>query len=206
MDRSASRDPPRAASGHPQPCPQPQYIDLCIPYGRATWPSRPGRDADDRRKRSDRPRGIPPTHLPPQLPHSTTSAATHGPTAHLQGRNGAQRSRSGEGLRASGHRVRGLGAAAHLQIGPTWTVWTPRGAGSVSRRLERRETQGSRRKLVPPLEAASGSYQQRATRGAQCVIYDAICTCACAPRDGDACRPNLYRQTRSWARARSCQR
>jgi hypothetical protein len=40
---------------------------------------------------------------------------------------------------------------------------TPRGAGSVSRRLERRETQENRRQL-PPGEAASRSYEVRLAR------------------------------------------
>ena len=57
-------------------------------------------------------------------------------------------------------RVGAAGGAAHLQSGPTRAVWTPRGAGSLSRRLGRRETQESRRQL-PPWEAASGRYRQR---------------------------------------------
>jgi hypothetical protein len=46
-----------------------------------------------------------------------------------------------EALRASGRWIRGLAAAVHLRSGPKLVARTPRGAGSVSRRPERQETQ-----------------------------------------------------------------
>ena len=46
-----------------------------------------------------------------------------------------------EALRASGRWIRGLAAAMHLRSGPKLVARTPRGAGSVSRRPERQETQ-----------------------------------------------------------------
>ena len=72
----------------------------------------------------------------------------------------AGRRRQERGLRAVGRPFHGLAAAAHLRSGPKRATRTPRGAGSVSRRLERRETQESRRQL-PPGEAACGCYGQR---------------------------------------------
>ena len=44
-------------------------------------------------------------------------------------------------MRASGRWIRGLAAAMHLRSGPKLVARTPRGAGSVSRRPERQETQ-----------------------------------------------------------------